>query len=175
MSLAIPLIVAVLIGVGLGVVVNIGVFDSDGDEGPEYASITPTSPPDGGDRPEPGEGESGDGGPTKAEVSVELIELELLAMPASATFWLDGEQVEGNPARISRPLSETPLQLQVKAEGYRTEERAVNFSKTEHLSFVLHQDEDDRGRGASEGSSRGDAPRKNRPPPRQIPIITEID
>lgn len=76
--------------------------------------------------------------------STQTVDIEIIASPTSASIWLDDVELSSNPYRLNRLQSSEPHQLVVKAAGYVTQERTVQFSRTSQyvitLSKILSQE-----------------------------------
>jgi hypothetical protein len=111
-----------------------------------------------------------------APVVDESVDITLVAVPAAATFWLDGAALEGNPYRAKRARSDEPHRLTIKADGHVTQERAVTFDRSLQLEFALQQaGEPDAGASGDEGGRRDHRGKRTKRPPSNAPIFTDID
>jgi serine/threonine-protein kinase len=63
-----------------------------------------------------------DPGPTPV---VDVVELRAAASPPTATLYLDGEPLDGNPAVVSIPRNGVVRRIEARAEGYETHDAEV--------------------------------------------------
>jgi serine/threonine-protein kinase len=111
-----------------------------------------------------------------AQVVEDSVDITLVAVPAAATFWLDGAALDGNPYRAKRARSDEPHRLTIKADGHVTQERAVTFDRSIQLEFALQQaGEPDAGASGDEGGRRDHRGKRTKRPSSNAPIFTEID
>ncbi len=73
--------------------------------------------------------------PVEEPASVERVELRAAASPRSATIYLDGTPLDGNPAVTSLPRGDTVHRIEARAEGYQV--RTIEFVADDDHSIVL--------------------------------------
>ncbi|MCP4674606.1 MAG: serine/threonine protein kinase [Deltaproteobacteria bacterium] len=74
--------------------------------------------------------------PKPAPESKDVL-LEIAANPATAVIKVDGKIVEGNPFKGSFSMDQALHQVDITAEGYKTEAASIRFDKDQKLSYKL--------------------------------------
>jgi eukaryotic-like serine/threonine-protein kinase len=73
----------------------------------------------------------------KPEVTAKPVQIKIAATPASASVYLDGTKLTGNPASATMKADGLDHSLRIEAPGFKTESRMIKFDKDVELPIEL--------------------------------------
>ncbi len=77
--------------------------------------------------------------PVAAPPEVKDVQVRITAFPATATVFVDGKPVAGNPYSETRPIDGQPHTIRAEAEGHIARSETVTFDADRDIVLVLQQ------------------------------------
>jgi hypothetical protein len=131
------LVAAGAIGLGLAALAYVLATREAASPSPDVAPPTPREEPVAVRPPPPVEPERERPEVGVAPAPIDRIELRAAASPRSATLLLDGAPLDGNPAVVSLPRSETVHRIEARADGYQTDATEIVAEKNHSVVLEL--------------------------------------